>query len=100
MPVGIITRLGDNLARIGNLIAQGNAVVKNETIDATILDSNLNPQTVNQAVVTPQTRTSFTPRLDYTINSSNTHWSRCKTPRADTLSPPNWSPEKTSVPAL
>jgi len=39
MPVGIITRLGDNLARIGNLIAQGNAVVKNESIDATILDA-------------------------------------------------------------
>jgi hypothetical protein len=47
-------------------------ISENAFIDATILDSNLNPQTVNQAVVTPQTRTSFTPRLDYTINSSNT----------------------------
>jgi hypothetical protein len=45
---------------------------ENAFIDATTLDSNLNPATVNQAVVTPQTRMSFTPRLDYTLNPSNT----------------------------
>jgi hypothetical protein len=39
IPVGILTRLGDKLARIGNLIAKGNAVVKDETIDDTILDA-------------------------------------------------------------
>jgi hypothetical protein len=39
---------------------------------ATQLDSNLNPQVVNQAVVTPQSRTTITPRFDYAINPSNT----------------------------
>jgi Carboxypeptidase regulatory-like domain/TonB dependent receptor len=39
---------------------------------ATQLDSNLNPQTINQAVVTPQSRTTITPRFDYAINPSNT----------------------------
>ena len=45
---------------------------ENAFIYATTLDSDLNPVTVNQGVVTPQTRTSFSPRLDYTLNSSNT----------------------------
>jgi len=45
---------------------------ENAFIYATTLDSNLNPVSVNQAVVTPQTRTSFTPRLDYTLTPSNT----------------------------
>lgn len=45
---------------------------ENAFIYATTLDSNLNPVTVNQGVVTPQTRTSFTPRLDYTLTPTNT----------------------------
>ncbi len=45
---------------------------ENAFIYATTLDSNLNPVPVNQGVVTPQTRTSFTPRLDYTLTPSNT----------------------------
>lgn len=45
---------------------------ENAFIYATTLDSNLNPVSVNQGVVTPQTRTSFTPRLDYTLTPSNT----------------------------
>ncbi|HLJ13922.1 MAG TPA: TonB-dependent receptor [Bryobacteraceae bacterium] len=45
---------------------------ENAYVLATSLDSNLNPVNVNQAVVTPQTRTTFNPRLDYTINASNT----------------------------
>ncbi len=44
----------------------------NAFILATTLDSNLNPVTINTAVVTPQTRTSFSPRLDYAINAKNT----------------------------
>jgi len=48
------------------------AITENAFVLATTLDSNLNPQTVNQALVTPQTRTSVTPRLDYSINSTNT----------------------------
>lgn len=45
---------------------------ENAFVWATTLDSNLNPVNVNTAVVTPQTRTSFSPRLDYAINAKNT----------------------------
>jgi len=45
---------------------------ENAFILATTLDSNFNPVTVNQGVVTPQTRMSITPRLDYAINDKNT----------------------------
>lgn len=45
---------------------------ENAFIYATTLDSNLNPTSVNQGVVTPQTRMSFTPRLDLTLTPSNT----------------------------
>lgn len=45
---------------------------ENAFIYATTLDSNLNPQTINQGVVTPQTRTNFGPRIDYQLNASNT----------------------------
>ncbi|MGH9664239.1 MAG: hypothetical protein ACRD9L_07435 [Bryobacteraceae bacterium] len=45
---------------------------ENAFILATNLDSNLNLVNVNQAVVTPETRTTYNPRIDYTINASNT----------------------------
>ena len=45
---------------------------ENAFVLATTLDSSLNPQSVNQAVVTPQSRNSVSPRLDYTINANNT----------------------------
>jgi len=45
---------------------------ENAFVLATDLDGNLNPQTVNQGIVTPQTRQTITPRLDYAINASNT----------------------------
>jgi hypothetical protein len=45
---------------------------ENAFIFATTLDSNLNIKQINQGVVTPQTRTSITPRIDYTINAANT----------------------------
>src|SRR5262249_47453193 len=45
---------------------------ENAFILATTLDSNLNIQQINQRVVTPQTRTSIAPRIDYTINAANT----------------------------
>lgn len=48
------------------------AIQENAFILATTLDSALNPQTVNQAIVTPQSRTTLSPRLDYTINAANT----------------------------
>ena len=39
---------------------------------ATQLDSNLNPQVINQSLSTPQSRTTVTPRFDYAINPNNT----------------------------
>jgi hypothetical protein len=44
---------------------------ENAFILATTLDSNFQPVSINQALATPQTRTSFTPRLDYSINQHN-----------------------------
>lgn len=48
------------------------SITENAFVLATTLDSSFQPQTVNQAILTPQTRTSFTPRLDYMINTNNT----------------------------
>ena len=45
---------------------------ENAFILAQDLDSNLNQVTVNQGILTPQSRTNITPRIDYTINGSNT----------------------------
>jgi hypothetical protein len=45
---------------------------ENAFILATTLDSNFNPVIVNQGVVTPQTRMTIAPRLDYSINDKNT----------------------------
>jgi hypothetical protein len=47
-------------------------ITENAFVDATTLNSNLLPQSVIQSIVTPQTRTNFSPRLDYTINQKNT----------------------------
>lgn len=47
-------------------------ITENAFVYATTLDDNLNPQSINQGVATPQVRTSFSPRLDYAINSANT----------------------------
>jgi hypothetical protein len=47
-------------------------ITENAFILATTLDSNFNPQTVNQGIVTPQTRMTISPRLDYQINEKNT----------------------------
>ncbi len=48
------------------------AIDENAFIIATTLDNSFNPVSVNQAIVTPRTRTSISPRIDYTINSNNT----------------------------
>jgi hypothetical protein len=48
------------------------AVDENAIINATILDSNLIAKPFSQAVVTPTTRTSFNPRVDYQLNAKNT----------------------------
>ena len=47
-------------------------ITENALILATTLGSDLNPLTVNQGMVTPQTRMTIAPRLDYTINDKNT----------------------------
>jgi hypothetical protein len=47
-------------------------ITENAFVNATTIDSSLKPLSVNQSVVTPQTRTNFSPRLDYTINQKNT----------------------------
>jgi Carboxypeptidase regulatory-like domain len=44
----------------------------NAIINATILDSSLNPVNFNQDVVVPTRRFSISPRFDYQINASNT----------------------------
>src|SRR5579872_4350659 len=44
---------------------------ENAFILATTLDANLQPVSINQALLTPETRTSFTPRIDYAIDARN-----------------------------
>jgi len=58
-------------------------ITENAFILATTLDSNLNPQTINQGVVTPQTRMTITPRLDYQINEKNTLTARFQNTRIE-----------------
>src|ERR1051325_2466605 len=44
----------------------------NEVVRAIVLDAGLNPLNFNQTIVTPDRRTTFSPRLDYQINATNT----------------------------
>jgi hypothetical protein len=44
----------------------------NEVVRALVLDSALNPSTFNQTILTPDRRLTFSPRLDYQINATNT----------------------------
>ena len=54
------------------LDAQRRSTQENAFILATTLDANFAPQSVNQAILTPQTNMGISPRLDYAINGSNT----------------------------
>ncbi|MEP7364216.1 MAG: carboxypeptidase-like regulatory domain-containing protein [Acidobacteriota bacterium] len=47
-------------------------VDENAVVNATILNAELMPTPFQQAVVTPQTRYSISPRLDYALNDKNT----------------------------
>jgi hypothetical protein len=47
-------------------------ITENSFILATNLNSSLQPQTVNQALLMPQTFTSFVPRFDWSVNTNNT----------------------------
>jgi len=46
-------------------------ITENAFILATTLDRSLQPFSINQAIVTPETRTTITPRIDYAINERN-----------------------------
>ena len=52
--------------------AQRRGTTENAFILATNLDANLNPQTINQAVLTPQTFTTLSPRVDLALTPNNT----------------------------
>jgi hypothetical protein len=54
------------------LDAQRRSTQENALILATTLDTSFAPQSVNQSVVTPQSSTGISPRLDYAINANNT----------------------------
>jgi Carboxypeptidase regulatory-like domain len=41
-------------------------------INATILDSNLNPAHLQESLANPRTRTSISPRIDYQLSTNNT----------------------------
>ena len=41
-------------------------------INATILDSNLNPAHLQESLANPRTRTSISPRIDYQLSANNT----------------------------
>lgn len=51
---------------------EGRSVDENAIINATILDTNLQPQLFQQSVVTPQLRLNISPRFDYQLNEKNT----------------------------
>src|ERR1039457_2377133 len=52
--------------------AQRRNTTENAFMLATDLDSSLNRQTINQAILTPQTFTTLTPRLDLSLSTNNT----------------------------
>jgi len=52
--------------------AEHRTIDENAFILATTLDANLNPLKINQALLTPQYRTTLSPRVDYSIDANNT----------------------------
>ncbi|HWS90265.1 MAG TPA: carboxypeptidase regulatory-like domain-containing protein [Pyrinomonadaceae bacterium] len=44
----------------------------NDVVRAIVLDAGLNPLSFNQTLLSPDRRTTFSPRLDYQINATNT----------------------------
>ena len=63
--------------------AQRRSTTENAFIFATDLDSNLNRNNVNQAVLTPQTYTMLSPRLDLSLSTNNTLTVRYQNTRSD-----------------
>ncbi len=54
------------------LNVQRRSINQNSLIDATVLDSNLNPVAFSEAVPNPKTRTSISPRVDVQLSKNNT----------------------------
>jgi hypothetical protein len=52
--------------------AEHRTIDENAFILATTLDGGLNPLNINEAILTPQFRTTLSPRVDYSINANNT----------------------------
>jgi len=59
------------------------STTENAFILATGLDANLNPVTINQTILTPQTMTTISPRFDYAINPNNSLTLRYQNTRFD-----------------
>jgi hypothetical protein len=57
----------------------------NDIVNATILDPNLNIVPFNEVVLTPQRRTTFSPRLDYQLNSRHTLVARYTYSKAESI---------------
>ena len=51
--------------------AERRSIHENAFVLATTLDANLNPMKINQALPSPQSRTTLSPRLDYAISPKN-----------------------------
>jgi hypothetical protein len=51
---------------------QRNETDENDVINAVILDAALNPVAFNQTLLTPVRRTTFSPRVDWQLNPTNT----------------------------
>jgi len=63
--------------------AQRRSTTENAFIYATDLDASLNRQTVNQAILMPQTFTSLSPRVDLALSTNNTLTLRYQNTRSD-----------------
>lgn len=63
--------------------AMRRSTTENAFILATDLDANLNPQNINQTILTPQTMTNISPRIDYAINPTNSLTVRYQNTRLD-----------------
>ncbi|MBC7925657.1 MAG: carboxypeptidase regulatory-like domain-containing protein, partial [Bryobacteraceae bacterium] len=55
-----------------NFNVERRLIDENAVVNATILNSALQPERFNQAIITPNSRWNISPRIDYAINTNNT----------------------------